>query len=579
LQNSLRTVQLVNFRGFRDHKVALSPTTVLVGQNNAGKSTFIDALRILAIAVRRARTARYISTPEWLSTSASAGFGYRISFETLDFDFANIQYNHNRSEPAALEAIYVNGSRVRVWLGQTAQENFCQVTDPFGQVASSGVVQAGAGLTSIYVMPPVQSLTAHEKRISKTRVTEFAFGRLASRHFRNQLAENAPAFRAWCALLRETWPTVAVSAFDTDVGDSGSEFSLILREGPFASEAAWVGGGLQAWMQILWFLCRTPQDGIAVLDEPDIFLHADVQRKLIKLLGQRQHHQIVLATHSSEIISDVSPETITVVRKRERSSFRPLTKAKLQDVIDSLGSKHNLQLSKLSEARKILVFEGDDQKFLTEVAYKLGVEIYDKLIKTPAFELTGVSNWHQALGAAKALRAASDGEMPVHLVIDRDYRSQGDLAKIAAEAAGSGLILHVLERKEIENYFVTPACLSRLIERRSSTLLSLSVSENIIMQAADECKASALEAIADQWQYENRGKSASTAFHYAQSRLDQLLNENPITNVVGGKNLISKLSEICQTRFQVSFGPMALCKIMLASEYPPDLQCLVRTLA
>ena len=90
-----KSVHLKNFRGFRDHRVSLSPTTVLVGQNNAGKSTFIDGLRILAIAVRKARTARYGAPPDWLSGTA-VGFGYRISFETIDFDFSNIQYNHNR---------------------------------------------------------------------------------------------------------------------------------------------------------------------------------------------------------------------------------------------------------------------------------------------------------------------------------------------------------------------------------------------------------------------------------------------------------------------------------------------------
>jgi len=67
----VESVRLENFRGFRDHSVSLLPTTVLVGQNNAGKSTLIDALRILAIAVRRAAMARYDATPEWLPESVT----------------------------------------------------------------------------------------------------------------------------------------------------------------------------------------------------------------------------------------------------------------------------------------------------------------------------------------------------------------------------------------------------------------------------------------------------------------------------------------------------------------------------
>lgn len=575
---ALKSVHLENFRGFKDHTVYLTPTAVLVGQNNAGKSTFIDALRILAIAARRAKSARYGQPPDWLSAKAATGFGYRISFETIDFDFANVQYNHNRSDPALLQLQYTNGITVRVWLGVTAAENFCQVILPDGS-AAVGASQAALDITGIYVMPPIQSLIAHEKRISKSRVEEFMFGRLASRHFRNQLYEKVPAYRSWKALLESTWPSVAISAFDAGVGDSGEEYSLILREGPFASEAAWVGGGLQAWMQILWFLCRTPLDGVAVLDEPDVFLHADMQRKLIKLLGERGHSQIIVATHSSEIISDTPPETISVVRKREPESYRPLTKVKLQSVIDSLGSRHNIQLSKLAEARKIIVFEGEDQKFLSEVAFKISADCYDKFIKVPTFELTGVTNWHQALGAAKGLAVASERTMPVHLVIDRDFRSEDEISKIRKESENDGLLLHVLARKEIENYFIDARCLARFLTNRSSATVTRVMAQKLIDEAAVEATTPAVAAIADQWQYENKGKAASSAFKYAQDVFENEIKTRRREDVVSGKKMISLLSKASKSEFGVSFGPMALCKAMFAGEFDSELSSLVRQLS
>ncbi|MGA9580907.1 MAG: AAA family ATPase [Allosphingosinicella sp.] len=576
---ALKSVHLENFRGFKDHSVALTPTTVLVGQNNAGKSTFIDALRILAIAARRATSARYAQPPDWLGNRLATGFGYKISFETIDFDFSNVQYNHNRSDPALLELKYTNLVTVRVWLGTSAQENFCQVITPDGLAAASASAQASLDITGIYVMPPIQSLIAHEKRISKSRIEEFMFGRLASRHFRNQLYEKTPAYRSWRSLLQETWPTVAVSAFDAGVGDSGEEYSLILREGPFASEAAWVGGGLQAWMQILWFLCRTPTDGIAVLDEPDVFLHADMQRKLIKLLGGRGHRQIIVATHSSEIISDTPPETICVVRKRDPHSYRPLTKGRLQAVIDNLGSRHNIQLSKLAEARKISVFEGEDQKYLSEVAFKVSPECYDKFIRVPTFELTGVTNWHQALGAAKALAVASERAMPVHLIIDHDFRTEADIAKMQTEADKEGLVLHVLARKEIENYFVHADCLARFISSRAHATISKAAAQELIDAASEEASKAAIDAIADQWQYENRGKSASSAFKHAEEAFVSLLAVRSRAEVVSGKKIISLLSKRCRVEFGISFGPMALCKAMLGSEFDPELAKLVKELS
>lgn len=573
-----KSVHLKNFRGFRDHRVSLSPTTVLVGQNNAGKSTFIDGLRILAIAVRKARTARYGAPPDWLSGTA-VGFGYRISFETIDFDFSNIQYNHNRDEPATLTLTYSNGVTLKVWLGQNPQENFCQVVASNGESASSGLTQSALKITPIYVMPPVQALVAHEKRISKSRIEEFMYGRLASRHFRNQLYEKVPEYRIWKNLLIDTWPTVAVSAFDHDVGESGTEFSLILREGPFASEAAWVGGGLQAWMQILWFLCRTPKDTISVLDEPDIYLHADMQRKLIKLLGDRGNSQTIIATHSTEIISDTPPDTICVIRKRERNSFRPLTKTKLQTVIDGLGSRYNIQLSKLAEARKMVVYEGEDQKFLSEAAFKIDSECYDKFIKVPTFELGGVTNWQQAFGAAKALAVASDESMPVHLVIDRDFRDEEDVNSIKEKCSEFNIILHVLKRKEIENYFIDASALSRFLTERGSVFVSKNDAQSLIDLVGEELRSPTIAAIADYLQQKTPRLAPSTAFKAASLSFINEQNSRRLQDIVSGKSLISLLSKHSKERYDVSFGAMTLCKAMLSSEFDPEIVELIKGLS
>jgi AAA15 family ATPase/GTPase len=43
-------LRLQNFRGFQDHRLPFRQTTVVVGQNNAGKSTIVEAPRLLAVA-------------------------------------------------------------------------------------------------------------------------------------------------------------------------------------------------------------------------------------------------------------------------------------------------------------------------------------------------------------------------------------------------------------------------------------------------------------------------------------------------------------------------------------------------
>src|SRR5690349_18695749 len=49
----LAQLRLQNFRCFDDHVVPIRDCTVIVGNNNAGKSTLVDALRLVSIASAR----------------------------------------------------------------------------------------------------------------------------------------------------------------------------------------------------------------------------------------------------------------------------------------------------------------------------------------------------------------------------------------------------------------------------------------------------------------------------------------------------------------------------------------------
>jgi len=62
----LSELRLENFRGFEDHTIPLRPLTIVVGRNNAGKSTIVEALRIVSIALGRRQSWSMRPLPEWL---------------------------------------------------------------------------------------------------------------------------------------------------------------------------------------------------------------------------------------------------------------------------------------------------------------------------------------------------------------------------------------------------------------------------------------------------------------------------------------------------------------------------------
>jgi len=76
----LKSLGLQNFRGFVDHLVEFTPFTLLIGQNNAGKTTIIEALRIIATAQSKASNAKFMMAPEEYS-SHFTGAVFRFSLK------------------------------------------------------------------------------------------------------------------------------------------------------------------------------------------------------------------------------------------------------------------------------------------------------------------------------------------------------------------------------------------------------------------------------------------------------------------------------------------------------------------
>src|ERR1700753_2222124 len=62
----LDSLALSNFRGFSNHVVQFRPLSIIVGRNNAGKSTIVEALRLVSIVTSRYRGFNYHAPPDWL---------------------------------------------------------------------------------------------------------------------------------------------------------------------------------------------------------------------------------------------------------------------------------------------------------------------------------------------------------------------------------------------------------------------------------------------------------------------------------------------------------------------------------
>ena len=86
------TVRIANFRGIKEIEVNLSPTTILVGANNAGKTSFLKALHLALGAERRS-----VSKEDFYS-GVEDSKEIIIDIRIVAYDYVNNKRNENFEE-------------------------------------------------------------------------------------------------------------------------------------------------------------------------------------------------------------------------------------------------------------------------------------------------------------------------------------------------------------------------------------------------------------------------------------------------------------------------------------------------
>ena len=187
----LKRIAFRNYRCFESHRIALRPLTVAVGRNNAGKTTVVEGLRLLSLATARLTSSNYRNPPP------DVGISYQLRGVQLRIDAASFNYDtlfhHYGSPPALVTGEFASGASIEVHLS-SSEYVFAVCKLPGGTVAQSRR-EARVHIDLIEVLPQVGPLRLREAVLDRDYVRSNMSGRLAPRHFRNQLMYERKHFR------------------------------------------------------------------------------------------------------------------------------------------------------------------------------------------------------------------------------------------------------------------------------------------------------------------------------------------------------------------------------------------------
>ena len=275
---SIKTVTISGLRGFASEQtlnLAIpngkpgGGSTILVGPNNGGKSTVVEAFKALSspqatsFAVGRRNQKANSRIEITATTENESTFGLRT------VDSGGSQTVWNKAEGFHPLSIFVVPSRrfFSPWFGQQTQTR-----------------------------------QSYIERFPMTSIRGTAIDHFAGRLF--EIQNNRAAFDAVLKRVLDPLPTWTI-----DQSEAG-HFLRFELEGTYHSSEG-LGEGLISLFFIVDALYDAADGSVIVIDEPELSLHPSLQRKLRALLSDwSQTRQVIVATHSPEIMANVPDEQI-----------------------------------------------------------------------------------------------------------------------------------------------------------------------------------------------------------------------------------------------------------------------------
>jgi hypothetical protein len=563
-----------NFKALEYFMVSLEDVNILVGPNNSGKSTIIGAFRALDSAVKIARS----RSPTRVFFGTGSEIGYRVPAGSLPISLENVHTNYN-SDESRITFRLSNGNKLRLIF---PEDGGC-VLIPDAQDRSAITTAARfkslfpINLTVIPVLGPVEHREARRER--DTVVAGLSTHR-ASRHFRSYWHYFADGFSEFAELVRTTWPGMEIEPPELD--HSTGELSMFCLEDRITRELYWVGFGFQIWCQLLTHLSRAKGSALIVVDEPEIYLHPDIQRQLLGIVRDIGT-PVLMATHSSEIMSDADPSEIVLVEKQKRSGERLRDISGVQRALEAVGSAQNITLTALARSRRVLFVEGDnDFRVLRRFARKLGMRELSAGVDITPLESGGFGSWERVTTLASGIADVLGSPLIIAAIYDRDYFCQEYIDEMLETLCKHLKLAHIHQRKEIENYMLVPAALDRAIAQATSGRASGNGrrpspdpdAAALLREITDPLKDSIQsQVLARRWEHlRSSGKDLAdvsretiTSFAAVWDNLFRRLE------VVPGKDVLSRFRARIQQIYGISLSDSRIIDAMRREDIPTDL--------
>jgi len=476
-------VSLNHFKKFKNKMVELQPLSILVGENSSGKTTILQAINLSLNALSAGKLVSHYGKVRESGISVLSLPGINIA------DFRELYYAKKsrgvKGDPRMGTTVTLEDNLGNLYKLQTSSMYGgynIKCLSKSDDLKNSPILHS---FVPLFISGFVGLQGSEERSFPLVIKRQLSSGLVSSiiRNLVLELKMTTPQnYSLLCERMKKDFGFYLA---DVEFNESNDEYVTASYYEECESKRLTMdfnssGSGYMQILQILapiYSVCPD-QCRIVMLDEPDAHLHPNMQIALAKSLMRIQRElgvQIIISTHSPSIIQSVSPTSIIPITSSGDASTSLSSNKEVHDFISQID---NYELAKSVISGKMVFFEDANTDIL---------EAIDGIINTKVFSGLNTSSIHRAKGkddklpfqVRELLETYLDKDVEIHFVRDRDGLDDGWCDKLTEYAKSHNVVLHILNRYEMENYLLSSSLIRRAIQIKHPDATSLPTEEEI----------------------------------------------------------------------------------------------------
>ena len=372
----LHYLEIRNFKRFGDtQRIELDHPAVLIGPNNCGKTTAIQALALWSQALRAWQEKKGQAPPRQRTSTALNRLGIvSVPVQRTRYFWHNATVRTgNRDVRLQIRVGVLHDSRVKpvTMTFRNQGEDLVYCTPDSETLAMPEVIATAAAL-KVELLYPMSGLETEEPVLQRGRI-DVLLGQ----------GQTAQVLRNLCLLVwqenRQHWASITEwmrRLFHIDLREpvqtGRGSIDLLYRQESVKEplDMALAGRGLQQMLLVFAYLYSHP-GSVLLIDEPDAHLEILRQKQvyvLLRELAAENASQVILATHSEVILNEALDHNLTLLLAGRTDDLA--AKTEIKNTLKHYGAEHYVRAR---QRGYVLYVEGStDVEILRVLAKKIG---------------------------------------------------------------------------------------------------------------------------------------------------------------------------------------------------------------